>query len=154
MDDSANRRISLPESFLVADSILDIMNNVVSGLVVYEKVIYKHVMSELPFMATENIIMEAVKKGGDRQELHEAIRVHSMEAARQVKEHGLSNDLLSRIANDDIFGLSEEDVSKLADPKLFIGRSSSQVDEFNEEVVKPITSKNSNILGATADLKV
>lgn len=154
LDDSANRRIALPEAFLVADSILDIANNVVSGLVVYEKVIYKHVMAELPFMATENIIMEAVKKGGDRQELHEAIRVHSMEAARQVKEHGLSNDLLSRIASDKIFGLSEEDVNKLTDPKLFVGRSSSQVVEFNEEIVKPITSKNSNILGVSAKLKV
>jgi len=154
LDDSANRRISLPEAFLVADSILDIMNNVVSGLVVYEKVIYKHVMAELPFMATENIIMESVKKGGDRQELHESIRVHSMEAARQVKEFGLDNDLLARIAEDDTFGLSNEDVSKLADPKLFIGRSSEQVDTFNKTVVKPITDKYNAALGQEADLKV
>lgn len=154
LDDSANRRISLPEAFLVADSILDIMNNVVSGLVVYEKVIYKHVMAELPFMATENIIMEAVKKGGDRQELHESIRVHSMEAARQVKEFGLDNDLLSRIAGDDTFGLSDEDVSKLADPKLFVGRSAEQVDTFNAGVVKPITDKYTSALGQEADLKV
>lgn len=154
LDDSANRRISIPEAFLVADSILDIMNNVVSGLVVYEKVIYKHVMAELPFMATENIIMEAVKKGGDRQVLHEAIRVHSMEAAKQVKEFGLSNDLLDRIVKDPIFGLSQDDVSKLTEPKLFIGRSSHQVLEFNEEVVSPITSKYKDALGLTAKLKV
>lgn len=154
LDDSANRRISLPEAFLVADSILDIMNNVVSGLVVYEKVIYKHVMAELPFMATENIIMEAVKKGGDRQALHEAIRVHSMEAAKQVKVHGLDNDLLSRIAKDDIFGLSTDDINKLTDPSLFIGRSSEQVDTFNKEVVKPITDKYSAALGQKAVLKV
>jgi adenylosuccinate lyase len=154
LDDSANRRISIPEAFLVADSILDIMNNVVSGLVVYDKVIYKHVMAELPFMATENIIMEAVKKGGDRQELHEAIRVHSMEAAKQVKAHGLSNDLLERITTDDIFGLNKDDVAKLTDPKLFIGRSSEQVDEFNAEVVKPIVDKYGDALGHEADLKV
>jgi len=154
LDDSANRRISLPESFLVADSILDIMNNVVSGLVVYEKVIYKHVMAELPFMATENIIMEAVKKGGDRQELHETIRVHSMEAANQVKVHGLDNDLLARIVKDETFGLDQAAVDKLTDPALFIGRSSDQVDTFNEEVVLPITTKYSAALGKEADLKV
>ena len=154
LDDSANRRISLPEAFLVADSILDIMNNVVSGLVVYDKVIYKHVMAELPFMATENIIMEAVKNGGDRQELHEAIRVHSMEAAKQVKQHGLENDLLGRIVKDAIFGLNEDDVSKLTDPALFIGRSPEQVITFNNEVVKPITEKYKEALGQEADLKV
>ena len=154
LDDSANRRLCLPEGFLVADSILDIMNNVVSGLVVYEKVILKHVMAELPFMATENIIMEAVKNGGDRQELHESIRVHSMEAARQVKEFGLDNDLLTRIANDSNFGLTQEDVDKLTDPKLFIGRSSEQVDTFNNDVVLPITTKYKNALGQKSDLKV
>lgn len=154
LDDSANRRISIPEAFLVADSILDIMNNVVSGLVVYEKVIYKHVMAELPFMATENIIMEAVKKGGDRQELHESIRVHSMDAAEQVKIHGLSNDLLERIAADESFGLSSDDVAKLTDPKLFIGRSSEQVDEFYKDVVKPITDRYPDVLGQTSKLKV
>jgi len=154
LDDSANRRISLPEAFLVADSILDIMNNVVSGLVVYEKVIYKHVMAELPFMATENIIMEAVKKGGDRQELHETIRVHSMEAAKQVKVNGLDNDLLSRIVSDETFGLNQSDVDKLTDPTLFVGRSSEQVDTFNKEVVTPITDKYSAALGQEADLKV
>ena len=154
LDDSANRRIAIPEGFLVADAILDIMNNVVSGLVVYEKVIYKHVMAELPFMATENIIMEAVKKGGDRQVLHESIRVHSMEAARMVKEKGKENDLLSRIVKDPIFNLSEEDISKLTDPALFIGRSAEQVLEFNKEVVEPITSKYKDALGFSADLKV
>lgn len=154
LDDSANRRMAIPEAFLVADAILDIANNVVSGLVVYEKVIYKHVMAELPFMATENIIMEAVKNGGDRQELHEAIRLHSMEAAKQVKEFGLTNDLLDRIANDSTFGLTTEDVSKLTDPMLFIGRSASQVDEFNKEVVKNIVEKNSELIGYASDLKV
>ena len=154
LDDSANRRISLPEAFLVADSILDIMNNVVSGLVVYDKVIYKHVMAELPFMATENIIMEAVKKGGDRQELHESIRIHSMEAAKQVKQHGLENDLLTRIVGDSIFGLNNDDVSTLTDPSLFIGRSPEQVVTFNREVVKPIIDKYNDALGQEADLKV
>lgn len=154
LDDSANRRISIPEAFLVADAILDIMNNVVSGLVVYDKVIYKHVMAELPFMATENIIMEAVKKGGDRQALHEAIRVHSMEAAKQVKMHGLENDLLSRIVKDDIFGLTQSDVDKLTDPKLFIGRSAEQVEEFYLDIVKPIEDKYQAILGQSATLKV
>lgn len=154
LDDSANRRISIPESFLCADAILDIMNNVVSGLVVYEKVIYKHVMAELPFMATENIIMEAVKKGGDRQVLHESIRVHSMEAAKMVKEHGQSNDLLERIVKDPSFNLTNDDIEKLTDPTLFIGRSSEQVDEFNEEIVKPIVDRYQEALGLTADLKV
>ncbi|MBN2795860.1 MAG: adenylosuccinate lyase [Clostridia bacterium] len=154
LDDSANRRISIPEAFLVADSILDIMNNIVSGFVVYPKVIYKHVMEELPFMATENIIMESVKKGGDRQELHEAIRVHSMAAAEQVKIHGQSNDLLSRIVKDPLFGLTQKDVDQLTDPKLFIGRSAEQVLEFNEEIVKPIVSKYSDVLGHEASLKV
>lgn len=154
LDDSANRRISIPESFLCADSILDIMNNVVSGLVVYDKVIYKHVMAELPFMATENIIMEAVKKGGDRQVLHESIRVHSMEAAKMVKEQGQANDLLDRIAKDPSFNLTEADVAKLTDPALFIGRSAEQVDEFNKEVVQVIVDKYQDALGLTADLKV
>lgn len=154
LDDSANRRISIPEAFLVADSILDIMNNIVSGLVVYDKVIYKHVMAELPFMATENIIMESVKKGGDRQELHEAIRVHSMEAAKQVKMHGLTNDLLDRIVEDKTFGLTQDDVSKLTDPKLFIGRSAEQVLEFNTEIVGPISTKYAEVLGHKATLKV
>lgn len=154
LDDSANRRISIPESFLCADAILDIMNNVVSGLVVYENVIYKHVMAELPFMATENIIMEAVKKGGDRQVLHESIRVHSMEAARMVKEHGQGNDLLDRIVNDSLFNLSNDDIAKLTEPSLFIGRSAEQVDEFNEEMVQPIINRYKDALGFTADLKV
>lgn len=154
LDDSANRRISLPEAFLVADAILDIMNNVVSGLAVYEKVIYKHVMAELPFMATENIIMEAVKKGGDRQVLHEAIRVHSMEAAKQVKVHGLENDLLERIIEDPLFGLTQDDINELTDPQLFIGRSAEQVLSFNEDIVQPITSKYKYALGQSTDLKV
>ena len=154
LDDSANRRLCLPEAFLVADSILDIANNVVSGLVVYDKVIYKHVMAELPFMATENIIMEAVKKGGDRQELHESIRVHSMESARLIKEEGKSNDLLERIANDKLFGLTSEDVSNLTNPSLFIGRASVQVVEFNKNIVEPIVSKYSNFIGNESDLKV
>lgn len=154
LDDSAIRRMSLPEGFLVADAILDIMNNVLSGLVVYEQVIYKHVMAELPFMATENIIMEAVKKGGDRQELHEAIRVHSMEAAKEVKVNGKDNDLLSRIVQDQLFGLTQEDIDQLTDPKLFVGRSAEQVVSFNEEIVQPILNKYENALGKETILKV
>jgi len=154
LDDSANRRMAIPEAFLVADSILDILNNVASGLVVYPKVIHKRVMSELPFMATENIIMQAVKKGGDRQELHEAIRVHSMEAAKMVKVEGKENDLLERIVNDPIFGLTQEDIDQLTDPQLFIGRSSEQVVVFIEEEVNPIRNKYADVLGAVSELKV
>ncbi len=154
LDDSANRRISIPESFLTLDSILEILNNIFSGLVVYDKVIYRHIMAELPFMATENILMEAVKAGGDRQILHEKIRVHSMEAAKEVKVHGKSNDLFERILSDEAFNISKEDLDLLTDPKLFIGRSKEQVEEFNEEFIKPILTKYSKELGLQSELKV
>ena len=154
LDDSANRRLILPESFMATDAVLDIAVNVCSGLVVYKEVIKKHVMSEIPFMATENIIMESVKKGGDRQELHEEIRVHSMEAGRQVKEFGKPNDLLERIAKDPMFGLSEEDVMKLTEPSDYIGRSSQQTEEFIEEYIRPVIEANREYLGKDVDLKV
>ncbi|MCI8285502.1 MAG: adenylosuccinate lyase [Firmicutes bacterium] len=155
LDDSANRRLILPESFMAVDAVLDIAGNVCSGLVVYKEVIRQHVMSEIPFMATENIIMEAVKKGGDRQELHEEIRVHSMEAGRQVKEFGKPNDLLSRIAEDkEVFGLTEEDVAQLTNPSDYIGRSAQQTVEFVEEYIKPVVEENKEFIGQTAELKV
>lgn len=154
LDDSANRRISIPETFLAVDAILDILINVSSDFVVYDKVILQRIMSELPFMATENIMMEAVKHGGDRQELHEKIRVHSMEAARQVKEFGLSNDLLDRINKDGAFKLSSDKISELMDPKLFIGRAPEQVNDFIEEHIKPILIEYKDELGLKTDLKV
>ncbi len=154
LDDSANRRLILPESFMAVDAVLDIAINVCSGFVVYPEVIRSHVMSEIPFMATENIIMEAVKKGGDRQELHEGIRVHSMEAARQVKEFGRPNDLLERIAGDKMFGLSREDVETLTNPEDYTGRSAQQVTEFIEEYIKPVIAENREYLGHDADLIV
>lgn len=138
LDDSANKRISIPQSFLAIDAILDLYINVSGGLVVYPKVIEKRIMSELPFMATENIMMNAVKKGGDRQELHEKIRTYSMEAGRQVKEFGLENDLIERIANDSSFGLSAEELYKELLPKNYIGRANEQTEEFINEFVKPL----------------
>ncbi len=154
LDDSANKRLAIPESFLAIDACLDIANNVTTGLVVYEKVIEKHVLAELPFMATENIIMGAVKKGGDRQVLHEAIRVHSMEAGRMVKELGLENDLLERIVNDLTFNLSSEDISTLLNPADYIGRSPEQVDSFIEQHVSPIRAAHEKELGMNISLKV
>jgi adenylosuccinate lyase len=142
LDDSANKRISIPEGFLAVDAILSIYINITDGLVVYPKVIEKHIMDELPFMATENIMMEAVKRGGDRQELHERIRVHSMEAAKQVKVEGKKNDLIERIANDKMFGLNIEELNAVLDPKNYVGRSPQQVEEFIEEYVKPVLEKN------------
>ncbi len=154
LDDSANRRIVIPEGFMATDAILDILINVSSGLVVYEKVINKRLMEEIPFMATENIIMEAVKRGGDRQELHESIRVHSMEAGKQVKVEGKSNDLLERIANDPSFGLSLDDVMKLTTPKDYIGRANRQVTEFLEENIQPILKEHEDLLGVKIELNV
>lgn len=154
LDDSANRRITIAEGFLTADAILDIANNVTSNLVVYEKVITARLMSELPFMATENILMEAVNKGGDRQELHELIRVHSMEAGKQVKVHGLKNDLLERISNDEAFNLSDKEINKLLDPSLYIGRSVEQVDEFLLDEIDPILKKYEDFIGNDVKLKV
>lgn len=137
LDDSANKRISVPEAFLAVDAILNIYLNIAGGLVVYPKVIEKHLYEELPFMATENIMMEAVKRGGDRQELHERIRVHSMEAGKQVKLYGLKNDLVERIASDSIFGMTIEDIMAVMKPSDYIGRCEQQVEEFVENEVKP-----------------
>ncbi len=138
LDDSANKRISVPEAFLAVDAILNIMINVTSGLRVYPKMIEQHIMNELPFMATENIMMEAVKRGGDRQKLHESIRKHSMAAGKRVKEDGLENDLVDRIAGDPMFGLTKKELEKELDPKNYIGRCPAQVDEFIKECVKPV----------------
>ncbi|MDN5353220.1 MAG: adenylosuccinate lyase [Clostridiales bacterium] len=154
LDDSANKRLAVSEGFLAIDACLDIANNVSSGLVVYEKVIRKHVEAELPFMATENIIMEAVKKGGDRQELHEAIRTHSMAAGQRVKADGLDNDLLKRIVSDPIFNLSESDIDVLLNPADYIGRSPEQVDAFIENQVVPILDRYKGDLGRDVALKV
>uniref|UniRef100_A0A7C5V4A3 Adenylosuccinate lyase n=1 Tax=Caldicellulosiruptor owensensis TaxID=55205 RepID=A0A7C5V4A3_9FIRM len=141
LDDSANRRISIPEAFLAVDSILNLYHNVASGLVVYEKMIERHIQSELPFMATENILMEAVKRGGDRQDLHEKIRRYSMQAGRNVKEFGKENNLIELISNDPSFKLSKEEIEAILDPKKFVGRAPSQVQEYYDEYVKPILEK-------------
>lgn len=138
LDDSANRRISIGETFLAMDAILDIAINVSQGLVVHEKMIEKNLKAELPFMATENILMEAVKKGGDRQELHEHIRLHSQAAAARVKDEGLDNDLIQRIMDDKAFGLTEEEIKNLISPEKFIGRSPQQVERLVKEVIDPI----------------
>ena len=154
LDDSANKRLSVPEGFLAIDGILDLYLNVVDGLVVYPKVIEKHFMAELPFMATENIMMDAVKAGGDRQELHERIRTLSMEAGRNVKEKGLDNNLLDLIAADPAFGLSREELQKTMEPMRYVGRAPQQVDEFLNEVIRPVLSENAEVLGMTAEINV
>ena len=154
LDDSANKRISVPEAFLAIDGILDLYLNVVDGLVVYPKVIEKGLMAELPFMATENIMMDAVKAGGDRQELHEEIRKLSMIAGKNVKEEGLDNNLLELIAADDKFGMSLEDLKKSMDPTKYVGRSKEQVDEYLAEVVQPVLDSNADALGMTATINV
>ena len=154
LDDSANKRLSIPEGFLAIDGILDLCLNVVDGLVVYPKVIRKHMMAELPFMATENIMMDAVKAGGDRQELHERIRELSMEAGRNVKVNGKENNLLELIAADPAFGLSLEDLQKTMEPSRYVGRAPKQVDAFLGQVVKPILEKYSDILGEKAEINV
>ena len=154
LDDSANKRLSVPEGFLAVDGILDLYLNVVDGLVVYPKVIEKRLMSELPFMATENIMMDAVKAGGDRQELHERIRTLSMEAGKTVKMEGKDNNLLDLIAADPSFGLSREELEKTMDPARYVGRSKEQVAEFLAEVVKPILDANRELLGVKAEINV
>ena len=154
LDDSANKRLSVPEAFLAIDGILDLYMNVVDGLVVYPKVIEKHMMAELPFMATENIMMDAVKAGGDRQELHEKIRTLSMEAGRNVKEKGLDNNLLELIAADPAFNMSLDDLKKSMDPSKYTGRAKEQTEEFVNEVIKPILEENKELLGMKADIKV
>ena len=141
LDDSANKRISVPEAFLCVDAILSIYRNIADGLIVYPNVIRKHLMEELPFMCTENIMMEAVKRGADRQEMHEAIRRNSMEAAANVKMNGERNDLLDRIAADPAFGLDLDSLNSLLDPSLYIGRAPAQVEEFLNDDVYPIIKK-------------
>lgn len=154
LDDSANKRISVPEAFLAVDAILDLYINIVSNLVVYPKMIEKHLLAELPFMATENIMMTAVKKGGDRQDLHERIRVHSMAAGKVVKQEGKENDLLQRIAKDEAFGMSLEELESVMKPSNFVGRAPQQTQEFVDEEIKPILDKYSNLLGLDVEIKV
>lgn len=154
LDDSANKRISIPEGFLATDGILDLLLNVVDGLVVYDKVIEKRLMSELPFMATENIMMDAVKAGGNRQELHEKIRTLSMEAGRNVKELGRENNLLELIAADEEFPMNLEELQASMDPAKYVGRAPSQVQEFIENEVQPVLDANQDILGMKAEINV
>ena len=153
LDDSANKRISVAEAFLAADAILNIMINVTSGMVVYPKIVRKRVMAELPFMATENIMMDAVKKGGDRQALHEKIRQYSMEAGKKVKEEGLENDLCERILADPMFMITKEEMDAIMAPEKFTGRSAQQVEEFVSELVQPILEANKDILNETFEMK-
>ena len=155
LDDSANKRISVPEAFLAVDAILNIYQNVTSGMVVHEKVIEKHIMEELPFMASENIMMDAVKRGGNRQELHERIRVHSLEAGRNVKDLGLNNNLIDLIAEDPVFGMSRDELTAHLEPSRYIGRCPEQVTEFLNDCIKPILEKYSaSLSGNQAELKV
>lgn len=154
LDDSANKRISVAEGFLAIDSILNILLNVTQGLVVYPKVVTQRVMKELPFMATENIMMQAVKKGGDRQELHERLRQHSQAAARVVKEEGGENDLIDRVCADPLFNLTREEILAEMQPIAFVGRAPQQVTEFLRDCVKPILDANREVLGEGAELKV
>lgn len=144
LDDSANKRISIAEAFLATDAILNLYANICSGLVVYPKVIEQHLKKELPFMATENIMMDAVKRGADRQELHERIRIHSMEASKNIKEEGNKNDLLERIASDPVFNLTIEQLNNLLAPQNYIGMAKEQTEEFLSENVRPILEENSN----------
>ncbi len=154
LDDSANKRISVAEAFLAADAVLELYINVADGLVVYPKMIEKHLREELPFMATENIMMEAVKRGGDRQELHEKIRTHSMAAGKIIKEEGGKNDLSQRIAADEAFGITKEELEKLLQPANFVGRAPRQTQEFIENDVHPVLEKYADLLGLTVDIKV
>ena len=154
LDDSANKRISVAEAFLALDGVLNLYINIAENMVVYEKVISAHVNNELPFMATENIMMESVKKGGDRQELHEKIRIHSMAASQRVKGEGLNNDLISRIINDESFMLSKGEILMIIDPNKFVGRAPSQVVEFINEYVKPIIDDNKDALEIKSEINV
>ena len=154
LDDSANKRLSIPEGFLAIDGILDLCLNVVDGLVVYPKVVEKHMMAELPFMATENIMMDAVKAGGDRQELHERIRELSMEAGRTVKVEGKDNDLLERIAADPAFNLTIEELRKSMEPSRYVGRAKEQTVTFIEKTVQPVLDAHKDMLGMTAEINV
>ena len=153
LDDSANKRLSIPEAFLATDGILDLDLNVVDGLVVYPKVIYRHMMSELPFMATENIMMDCVKKGGNRQELHERIRELSMKAGEHVKRDGLDNDLLEMIAADPMFGVTLDELKANLDPSKYVGCAPAQVSAFLKNTVSPLLEKNKDLLGIKAEIK-
>ncbi|MBS1549270.1 MAG: adenylosuccinate lyase [Bacteroidetes bacterium] len=154
LDDSANKRLAIPQSFLAVDAILLIWNNILSGIVVYENRIHKHIMEELPFMATEYIIMEEVKAGGDRQEIHETIRVHSMEASKKVKMEGKDNDLIERIMNDSSLKFDKSKLMEVLDPKNFIGFSPIQTEQFIKNEIQPILDKYSELIGLESDLKV
>ena len=154
LDDSANKRLSVPEGFLAIDGILDLCLNVVDGLVVYPKVIYKHFMAEIPFMATENIMMDAVKEGGNRQELHEKIRQLSMQAGKTVKEEGKDNNLVDLIAADPAFGLTKEQIEANLKPELYVGRAPRQVEVFLRDVVRPVLDAHKEELGVTAEINV
>ena len=154
LDDSANKRLSIPEGFLAIDGILDLCLNVVDGLVVYPKVIEKHFMAEIPFMATENIMMDAVKQGGNRQELHEKIRQLSMEAGKTVKEEGKDNNLVDLISADPAFGLTKEQITETLKPELYVGRAPRQVEVFLRDVVQPVLDANKGELGMTAEINV
>ena len=154
LDDSANKRIAVAEAFLGVDAILGIMLNICDGLVVYPKVIRSRLMAELPFMASENIMMQAVEKGGNRQELHERLRQHAIAAGKQVKEEGLPNDMVDRIAADPAFGLTREEIQAGLVPENFVGRAPQQVEEFLAEVLQPIFDTNPDALAQHADLSV
>ena len=154
LDDSANKRLSIPEGFLAVDGILDLCLNVADGLVVYPKVIEKHLRSELPFMATENIMMDAVKLGGNRQELHERIRELSMEAGRRVKAEGRENNLLELIAEDPAFPMNLEELQQAMDPARYVGRSREQVDSFLRDIIRPLLEENKDLLGEKAEINV
>ncbi len=154
LDDSANKRLTIPQAFLAVDAILLIWNNILNGIVVYPNRINKHIMEELPFMATEYIIMEEVKAGGDRQEIHETIRVHSIEASKKVKMEGKENDLIERIMNDSSLKMDKSKIAAVLDPKNFIGFAPIQTEEFIKNEVQPILDKYSNLIGLESDLKV
>jgi adenylosuccinate lyase len=155
LDDSANKRIAVPEGYLSVDAVLLLMHNVASGMVVYPEMIRRRLMEELPFMATENLMMRAAKRGGDRQDLHERVRVHSIEAGRQVKQHGQPNDLMDRIAADAAFGVSREELEEDLRPELYVGRAPAQVDEFLAEWVDPVLARYPDAVGdAAPELKV
>ncbi len=154
LDDSANKRISISEAFLALDGVLNLYINITSGMVVYEKMITSHVMNELPFMATENIIMEGVKRGGDRQELHELIRGHSMEASKRVKQEGLDNDLLTRIGNDPSFRLGKDELKDIMEPGNYIGRAPGQVVDFIKNEVDPILEKYADETAQESEITV
>ena len=155
LDDSANKRISVPEAFLAVDAILNIYENVASGLVVHEKVIEKHILEELPFMASENIMMDMVRRGGDRQQIHERIRVHSQEAGRNVKEFGLTNNLIDLLAADPLFDLSCEELSAHMEPSRYIGRCPEQVTDYLNDYIRPVLEAHRSALEEqTVELKV